>query len=264
MKFVKYATVVALSSVVLASTVGGQVSAAETGSEPGYNRTMDSKSDVNFIPSNGKTKPIDPTDPGKTDPPTPKPPKPGTEGPLSIDYASDFSFGTQSITTETKTYLAKPQEYSDSPKLNPTYVQVTDVRGTNSGWSLNLKQSHQFKSVGSQNEYIIGAQLKFKQGSAVTDGTAKAPSTFEATLDPTSGSYSKIMTAKATEGTGTWVALFGGKDGLVDTDVLDSNGKTVTEKRDAGVTLTIPGTTQTDAVEYSTTLNWQLTNEPGN
>lgn len=267
MKLVKYGAIAAMSAALIASGAAGFNSKAaekENGSEEGYKRTMESQSDVNFVPNDDDTKPIDPTDPTNPTPPTPKPPKPGTPGPLSIDYASDFGFGTQEITTETVTYLAKPQEYEEEGKETPTYVQVTDKRGSNAGWSLNLKQDHQFKSEGTQNEYIEGAELHFLEGEAVTDGNGTKPSTHEAKLDPITGAYSKIMTAEKTEGTGTWASMFGGAEGLEDTEVIGEDGEKVTEKRDKGVTLTIPGASQTDATEYSTTLNWQLTNEPGN
>lgn len=269
MKLVKLGAVAALSTVLLASGVAGMNVKAEEngkqdGSEEGYERTKSSDSNVNFIPSTGPTKPIDPTDPTNPDPEEPEPPKEGTDGPLSIDYASDFAFGTQEITTEDKTYLSKPQTYKESDKLTPTYVQVTDKRGSNAGWSLNLKQDHQFQSEGAQNEFIEGAELHFLEGEAVTNGTGKKPSVHEAKLDATDGAYSKVMTAQVNEGTGTWAAMFGGAEGLVDEEVLNADGETVTEKRDKGVTLSIPGSTQTDAKEYSTTLTWQLTNEPGN
>lgn len=268
MKLVKYSAVAALSTVLLSSGITGmtnvQAVEKENGSEVGYERVMDSESDVNFIPSSGKTKPIDPTEPGNPNPPTPKPPKPGTEGPLSIDFASSFEFGTQEVTTEDMVYMAKPQTYVENDDETPTFVQVTDKRGTNAGWSLNLKQEEQFKNEDTQNEYIVGAELRFLAGEKITNGTGIKPSTHEAKLDAETGAYSKIMTAEATEGSGTWVSMFGGTDGLVDYEVTDEEGNVTTEKRDAGVTLSIPGSTQTDAVEYETTLNWQLTNEPGN
>ncbi|MBQ0137740.1 MAG: WxL domain-containing protein [Kurthia sp.] len=267
MKAIKYGTVAALSTALLASGLVSFIDAKaeekENGSEVGYERTYNSDSNVNFIPSTGSTKPIDPTDPTNPNPETPVPPKEGTEGPLSIDFASDFDFGTQEITTEDKVYKAKPQAYEDSEKITPNFVQITDKRGSNAGWSLNLKQDYQFKNDTTQNKEIEGAELRFLAGSLVTDGKGIKPTTHEAKLDATNGSYSKIMTAKATEGSGTWLSSFGGQE-LVDEDVLNEENEVVTEKRDAGVTLSIPGTTQTDAVEYETTLTWQLTNEPGN
>lgn len=267
MKVIKYSTVAALSTALLASGMLGlidvQAAEKEDGSEIGYERNKKSDSNVDFIPSTGKTKPIDPTDPTNPNPEEPVPPKEGTDGPLSIDFASDFDFGTQEITTENMTYKAKPQTYKDSEKETPNFVQITDKRGSNAGWSLNLKQNHQFKNENTQNQTIQGAELEFQAGELVTNGTGIKPMTYEAKLDATDGAYSKIMTAKKTEGSGTWISSFGGQE-LVDEEILNEENEIVTEKRDPGVTLKIPGTSQTDAVEYETTLTWQLTNEPGN
>lgn len=267
MKAIKYGTVAALSTVLLASGmvsfIDAQAAEKENGSELGYERALKSDSNVNFIPSTGTTDPIDPTNPTNPNPEKPVPPKGGTDGPLSIDFASDFEFGTQEITTEDMVYKAKPQAYEDSEKITPNFVQITDKRGSNAGWSLNLKQDYQFKNDSTQNKEIEGAELRFSAGELVTNGKGVKPTTHEAKLDAVNGSYSKIMTAKPTEGSGTWLSSFGGQE-LVDEEVTNENGEVVTEKRDAGVTLSIPGNTQTDAVEYETTLTWQLTNEPGN
>lgn len=256
MKLVRFSTVAAISAAIAVAAIGGVQAHAE-------DATMGSDSSVKFAPSSGVVKPIDPIVPGNPDPEEPEPPKPGTEGPLSIDYASDFKFGSQQITTKDMTYKALPQTYKNSTKLTPNFVQITDTRGTNAGWTLNVKQNGQFNNQTTQNKELTGAVLKFAAGEKVTDGSGVVPSTYVATLDP-SGAYSKVMTAKVNEGTGTWVSLFGGKNGLVEEDVVNAAGNTVKEKRDSGVTLSIPGTTQTDAVEYATTLTWQLTNTPGN
>lgn len=268
MKYLKYTVAASLSTILLSAgmlnILGIQSLAKEDGSEIGYERTMKSDSKIDFVPSTSTTNPIDPTDPTNPTPEKPKPNKPGTEGPLSIDFASDFDFGTQEITTEDKVYMAKPQTYVDSDKETPNFVQVTDKRGSNAGWSLNLKQAHQFKNEQTQNKELVGAELTFNAGELVSNGKGKIPSAHTATLDSEKGAYHKVVTAAQSEGSGTWVSMFGGEEGLVDVEVMDKDDKTVTEKRDAGVTLFIPGATQKDAVEYNTTLDWQLTNEPGN
>ena len=41
----------------------------------------------------------------------------------------------------------------------PTYVQVTDKRGTLAGWKLTLSQPEQFKTA--TGEELVGAQLTF-------------------------------------------------------------------------------------------------------
>lgn len=268
MKYLKYSVAASLSTILLSAGMLGmidmQVFAKEDGSEVGYERKFNSNSNVDFIPSTGTTNPIDPTNPTNPKPEKPNPVKPGTEGPLSIDFASDFDFGTQEITTEDKVYMAKAQTYVDSEKETPNFVQITDKRGSNAGWSLNVKQEHQFKNEETQNKYLEGASIKFAAGEVVSNGKGKKPSVHEAVLDSEKGSFHKVMTAEKTEGSGTWAKLFGSSDGLVEVEKEDDKGNIVKEKRDSGVTLSIPGATQKDAVEYNTTLNWQLTNEPGN
>ncbi|MBQ0137739.1 MAG: WxL domain-containing protein [Kurthia sp.] len=267
MKLVKYGAVAALVASIGATTlIGLQASAADsgvTGSESDYLRSMDSKATLNFVPDNSVTKPIDPIDPTNPNPPTPLPPKPGTPGPLSIDYASDFNFGMQEISTETKSYYAKPQTYSDNSTVRPNFVQVTDKRGTNAGWTLSVKQAGQFSNPTTQNKTLDGAQLILGKGETVTNGSAATPTTYAVLLDP-SGTTSKVMSADTNQGTGTWVNLFGGKNALQDVTVKDPSNQVTTEKRDFGVKLTVPGATQKDAVQYATTLTWELTNVPTN
>ncbi|WP_256869283.1 WxL domain-containing protein, partial [Enterococcus thailandicus] len=55
------------------------------------------------------TDPTDPVDP--TDPTDPEGPNPGTNGPLSIDYASSLDFGVQKITSKDQIYFAASQKY---------------------------------------------------------------------------------------------------------------------------------------------------------
>ena len=53
-------------------------------------------------------KPIDPTDP--------EGPNPGTQGPLSIDYASSFDFGKNRISNKDQVYFARAQQYQENQK----------------------------------------------------------------------------------------------------------------------------------------------------
>lgn len=114
----------------------------------------------------GITPPVDPEDPDPNVPVDPvDPPSPGTGGALSIDYGSKFKFGTQKISTADKTYYASADEMTDGSK-KPTYVQVTDKRGTLSGWKLSVAQPEQFKTA--SGDELVGAQLKFTKGQAVS------------------------------------------------------------------------------------------------
>lgn len=128
--------------------LGGSVTSyAADGGEYQTNAIIEFESATDII-----TPPIDPTNPDNpnpvdpVDPTDPNGPKPGTPGPLSIDYASSIDFGKQKITSTNQVYNVKPQKFGGRDD-GPNYVQVTDSRGTEKGWSLQVKQNGQFKSA---------------------------------------------------------------------------------------------------------------------
>lgn len=198
------------------------------------------------------TPPVDPTNPGNPDPvdpvdPTdPNGPKPGTPGPLSIDYASSLDFGKQKITSTKQVYKAKAQKFGGRGD-GPNYVQVSDTRGTEAGWSLQVKQDGQFKST--TGKVLTGAEITFKNAQVNTASASPKPSISKNTfsLKPEgNGVAENIMTAKAGEGSGTYVLAFGD----------DNTGANSIE-------LEVPGATTKYAEKYSTTLTWTLTDVPG-
>ena len=128
-------TTVCLSTFILGSL--GMTS--QTFAEDGGSYT--SNGIVEFTPSEEPTNPVDPTDPTNPvdpiDPTDPEGPNPGTNGPLSIDYASSLDFGVQKSRRRIRLIFAT-QKYktvgaTDEVKEGPNYVQVTDNRGTEAG-----------------------------------------------------------------------------------------------------------------------------------
>ena len=200
-----------------------------------------------FETDNDLTKPVDPTDPEKpvdpVDPTDPMGPNPGTAGPLSIDFASSFQFGNQKITSETMDYYAKLQEFISS-LAGPNYVQVTDKRGTQEGWSLSVIQNGQFKTA--QSEVLAGASLSISSGTAISVTDKQyAPTVVENhTFVP--NSEMNLVNVPAGKGMGTWIYRFGADA---------SEGA-------AAVKLNIPGRSVKLAKEYRTTLTWYLKNVP--
>lgn len=196
----------------------------------------------------GITPPVDPEDPDPNVPVDPvDPPSPGTGGALSIDYGSKFKFGTKKISTADKTYYASADEMTDGSK-KPTYVQVTDKRGTLSGWKLSVAQPEQFKTA--SGDELVGAQLKFTKGQAVSlvDPTY-TPETVNSELTLTPGGNNTLaINAKSGTGVGTWVYRFGANEN---------------ENKDA-VQLSVPGTSVKLAQQYSTKLVWTLEDTPNN
>ncbi len=236
----------ATSAMVLTLLVGGATTTIAAGNTGG---SATSKGAVSFKANTNPTDPIDPTDP--TDPIDPTDPvDPGTPGPLSLDYASNLNFDMNEISTKDEVYHATLVEVKDgeSTREVPNFVQVTDKRGTNAGWTLEVKQNGQFKNNDTLNKELIGSQISLTKTKANSISVATAPTvntTIE--LDPT-GASSKVMSAAKDAGAGTWVASF---------------GKDNTEAKDA-ITLAVPGKTVKDAVAYETTLTWTLTDTPEN
>ncbi|WP_291293522.1 WxL domain-containing protein [Enterococcus sp.] len=216
-----------------------------------------SNGQIIFEPNTEPTDPISPTDPDPenpikpVDPTTPGgDPEPGTTGPLSIDFASSLYFGTQIITSKTETYYAAPQEYVDSKgtgQQGPNFVQVTDNRGTESGWTLHVKQNGQFKTA--EDQELQAAQIRLKNGTIVTPSDSPKPSHINGaiTLNP-NGAESLVMSAQEGEGAGTYLMSWG--------DSLSAALKSVE--------LEVPGSTTKYATKYSTTLTWLLTDTPTN
>lgn len=250
-----------MSSLILGSMFAASIAtlAANNGGEYKSNGVIE------YVPSTDPTDPVDPTDPEKpvdpTDPTNPEGPNPGTNGPLSIDFASSFYFGKQKITSQNETYHADAQSYqilgadgkpTGDVKKGPNYVQITDNRGTETGWTLKVKQDGQFLSEGKHAEdkqaELTGAQLVLNNGHVVTNSaSAKPTGTAKITLDPT-GAEADVMVAKDKEGAGTY---------LLDWGTDEATGG-------QSVDLTVPGSTTKYAEKYATKLVWTLTDVPGN
>ncbi|KRL61306.1 WxL domain-containing protein [Latilactobacillus fuchuensis] len=239
------------SAVVLATSVNlsSVAMAAEAGS-------VTTKGDVTFVEDTDPTTPVDPTDPDiPVDPTDPDKPN-STEGPLSIDYASNLHFGEQKISAKTQTYFAAMDKIKDPADANntldkPNWVQVTDKRGTNVGWKLQVQQGAQF-ATGAAEE-LKGAEIKLMNGAtkSTSDNQAGVPTASqEITLVPgdstTAGAAQDVMTAQADQGMGTWTNGFGD----------DTTGS-------KSISLTVPGASaKVKDGKYTTDLTWVLTDTP--
>lgn len=216
-----------------------------------------SNGQIVFEPNTEPTDPISPIDPDPdnpikpVDPTTPDgKPEPGTNGPLSIDFASSLYFGMQKITSKTEVYHASLQKYEDvagAEQEGPNFVQVTDNRGTESGWTLHVKQNGQFKTA--EDQELKAAQIRLNNGTIVTPSESPKPSNFKSaiTLNP-NGAESLVMSAQEGEGAGTYLMSWG--DSL--SAAVDS------------IELEVPGSTTKYAAKYSTTFTWLLTDTPTN
>ena len=239
-------TTIAATVLLTAISFGGSSVLADDATD---GAKMHSKGTITYVRDESPTNPVDPTDPNTDNPVTPTDPddheKP-TNGPLSIDYVSNLYFGEQKTTGSEMTYFADLDHMKDSTGKDidrPNFVQVTDKRGSNAGWNLTVTQDSQFKN--GDNE-LAGATLKLANATLSTANDGTAPSAAPSTVELTVGTAGPVMSAKASEGTGTWIDRFG-KD--------EEEGKT-------SVSLTVPGDTKKVQGEYATSLTWTLTDTP--
>ncbi|MFT9820299.1 WxL domain-containing protein [Lysinibacillus sp. NPDC056185] len=219
---------------------------------------------VTFIPNEDTQGPVDPTDPDPEKPVDPVdpidpgvPPGPGTGGPLGIDFVSNLDFGINEISNKNKIYYANAQfiRSGGESKYVPNYVQISDSRGLNAGWTLTVKQEDQFSNANTQNKKLTGAQIKFESPAVTGKTQVTPPKAEEITLVP--GTDSLVMSAGPNEGAGLWVNLWGTVD-----EMTNAEGQKV--QKNKAISLSIPGKTPKDTVTYSTKLTWNLSDVPGN
>lgn len=218
--------------------------------------TYNSKGSITFITNTDITPPVNPENPDvdvtPIDPENPtETPDPGTAGPLSIDFASKLFFGNQKITTAKATYYAVAQKVmtetdngaggvNQTESTGPNYVQVTDSRGTESGWTLSVKQPTNFKTA--ENEVLTGAEITINNINVNSASASTKPSVVPTTLALNTENQ-VIMAAKKGEGAGTFVARYG----KVEDDNIAKS-----------VELMVPAATVKYAKNYTTGLVWTL------
>lgn len=245
----KKVTKIALVGIIGLGTLIGSSSFAFAEQTAEYK----SKAKIQFTENEEITTPVDPTDltePVEPTDPNDEPILPGTAGPLSIDYASHFNFGTITKTANAAEYVAEPitvkqTNLEDVTKEVAPYVQVTDNRGSNSGWTLSVDQEGQLKTE--NGEELLGAEIIIGKGQAsgtlLPDG--EGLTTNEVALTPEIGSAQEIFGAAVDTVGGTFVSSFG-------------------SATDVDVKLTIPAGTKIETAEYTTDLNWTLEDTPLN
>lgn len=202
-----------------------------------------SQGQAGFIENDAVVPPVDPTDPDKPIVPV----QPGTKGPLSLNAASDYQFGTQKMSDKTATYAAELAEITvaenQTIKKVPHFIELTDNRGGESGWRLEVRQNTPFQTK--TGATLTGTTLTFSTVTAVSltgGGTAPAVPIESVKVLSESNQNVSVVTAKAGTGGGSWGILFG----------------TLDKGADKGVQLTIPGNTKKEEGQYQTTLTWSL------
>ncbi|WP_066026315.1 WxL domain-containing protein [Enterococcus mundtii] len=222
---------------------------------------------VKFRSSKEPTLPVDPTNPEiPVDPMNPdgSRPEPGTGGALSIDFASSLDFGINKISNKDEYYAAQAQRYFNDPSLiTPNFVQVTDNRGTLAGWTLKVKETHQFRAEEStQYKELTGATLFFLKPKLVSNSNSPQPTAYEV-LGMIPNQESMITSAEIDKGAGTWITRWGDRSDLFEKKEI-IEGEEVNTTFTSAIQLFVPGATPKDPVSYQTNLVWILSDLPTN
>lgn len=246
----KYVKSLIAATVVAGTLVGGSLNILAADNDTTSDALVNFKAD-----DDGTTKPVDPTNPDENV--EPKDPVNPSKGALRIDYASTMNFGTQVISGKDENYFVKytPVTTLDgdgnptgNEKYVPSYVQVTDNRGTNTGWELTVTGSA-FKD-GANNE-LQGAELTLENVQLASQIAATYKPGFAATQVVVNDSPTTLVKADANEGMSTWTAAFGSTPG---TSSSDTN---------KNIKLHVPASAKKiDGATYTSTLTWTINATP--
>jgi hypothetical protein len=154
---------------------------------------------------------------------------------LSVTDNTNLSFGSNTISTTDTTLNAS---------TTPT-VEVSDLRGTNAGWSLTVAQGQQFNTATDAS------------GSVLTNAALTVAST-KVSSDSTVNTGNATLTPGTTSGTTT-----NGAAGTV-ASASDGDGNGISTFTFGSSTLAVPGATTKLAKAYTTTLTWNLGDTPSN
>ena len=266
MKFVRLATIAALTSTIFAGgiTAFADDTTEETSKEV---RNVTTDGTIEFTPNEEEELVVIPPEGGPDVDIEPE--VPGTTGPLSIMKAVTMNFGSQVISNQDQTYnmiAEKQQKAGTTGEENKvpyvSFAQVQDVRGTNAGWDLQVRLTDSKATSTTVNDTLIGAEISLLdpriQYEGNTAGNAPGVHTSGLKLMPNASAVS-VMTAEKDKGAGVSSVVWGNQANL-DAQEADPETDVVTNE---AIQLFVPGKTAKDATQYKSTLTWELSNTPG-
>ncbi len=234
---------------------------------------FDSEQSIVFTPSTDGTNPVNPENPDQQKPIRAVDPT----NPMDLNQAHLGHFpsimplvrilGVNEISNKDQTYFARAQTYknpdgSASELATANYVQVSDLRGTNAGWVLKVKQNGQFRNAETLHKELTGATVAFTEPSVRSNATDVLPPTATANIQlDAAGAETVVMQAPEKTGAGTWITLWGQAEKVTE---KNQQGQQVNATITRAISLTVPGKTPKDAVQYKTTLTWLLSDVPVN
>lgn len=174
------------------------------------------------------------------------------EGPLTIDFVSGIDFGNRKISGSTQKYYAKYNESINAEGESvflPTFLQVTDDRGKNDGWKLEVSNTP-FIDAGTEEE-LAGAVLTLGSGNQVftnnNNGNGTKVSAKGNIVLTGQGTNQTIVSPTQDKGMGVNSIAFGEQE--------YGSG----EETNSGVTLEVPGKSKkNEDATYVSELTWTL------
>ncbi len=194
----------------------------------------------------GASKPIDPTNPQPENETDAENEGTGNIGYLRVDYApSTFDFGKVTTSFFNKTYQANQPLSVSGKTLTQQWIQVSDTRLSDNGWTLNVSQSTPF--IGSDGSTLEGAQLKIPKGTIYNTASNSEP-IIDNSIISQEVSLSETPTA------------------ILTTPKANASGKNITTNvwDPTQVSLYVPRGSAKNKVRYQTTINWSLVTEVPN
>ena len=245
---------------------------------PSVHATTDSLGQSGAVTVEGSSisNPVDPENPDDIADPGEGP---STEGPLRIDYVSSLDFGRAQLTNTNRTYPALAQQFLGETGPRGSFIQITDQRTNSTGWTLQVKQNHQFRNTVIQEaseQELSGAVLSLDKGWANSSGNSGSPTVTRETIALNSiGTAYELATATAGNGRGVWTIAFGASEtnsnNMENTlsPVVDAAGNAVMDEfsgkpayHNSAISLTIPTATKIYPVQYATEITWILAELP--
>ena len=182
MKFIRLATIAALSTTILAGSASTVLADETTETKELQEvRNLPTDGQVEFRPATDDDEEMEIINPDP-EPDVDIDPLIPTAGSLSLLMAPTMNFGTQVISNQNKEYnmVAEMQQKAgttgDENKVPyVSFAQVQDIRGNNAGWDLSVTLS-EFESQ-TQNNILTGAEVVFVGSRIQYEGTPEnAPS----------------------------------------------------------------------------------------
>lgn len=229
-----------VSGILMASSLlvsSGVIAQADT--PDGSNTTGTTDVQAMFKEKSSPVSPVNPDDPNKPDDSGDSGNGAQAGGGLSLIYVSNkLDFGSHEIDVlNPETYTAAETDSDVSGLWNKKAVtEVSDVRGSNAGWTLAVAGS---SLTGADGSVMQGATLQLPKGTVTNSGATNNGAQSTEALNVLDGNSATVLSAAQDHGAGVTV------------DQIDPSS----------IKLTVPANSA-KTQGYKTTLNWSLSDTP--